>query len=45
MTMTARSGSVTLMYSTALTLTETLSRVITSCGGISMATIRRETRF
>ncbi|GIW52118.1 MAG: hypothetical protein KatS3mg081_1473 [Gemmatimonadales bacterium] len=32
------------MYSTALTLIETLSRVITSWGGMSIATIRNETR-
>ena len=30
------------MYRTAFTLTETLSRVITSCGGMSSATIRSE---
>ena len=45
MMMTARSGSVTRMYSTAFTFTETLSRVITSWGGMSNATIRSETRF
>src|SRR5688572_23514122 len=32
------------MYNTALTLTDTLSRVITSCGGMSIATMRRDTR-
>src|SRR5215470_5033070 len=40
----ARRGSTTRKYSTALTFTETLSRVITSCGGTSMVTVRRSTR-
>ena len=34
--MIAFSGSTTRKYTTALTLTETLSREITSCGGTSM---------
>src|SRR5512134_904038 len=40
----ARLGSRTRKYSTALTLIETLSRVITSWGGTSIATTRRSTR-
>ena len=31
-------------YTTAFTLTDTLSRVITSCGGTSMTTVRRSMR-
>ena len=31
------------MYSTAFTLIEMLSRVITSCGGMSSAMMRRQT--
>ena len=41
----AFSGSATRIYRTAFTFTETLSRVMTSCGGISSATIRSETRL
>ena len=41
---TAFSGSTIRKYTTALTLTETLSRVITSCGGTSMTTVRRSMR-
>src|SRR5215471_8368579 len=37
-------GSTTRKYTTALTLTETLSSVITSCGGTSRTMVRRSTR-
>jgi hypothetical protein len=37
-------GSMTRKYATALTLAGTLSRVITSWGGISKVTVRRSTR-
>ena len=40
----ARFGSITRKYTTALTFTDTLSRVITSCGGTSSTTVRRLTR-
>jgi hypothetical protein len=43
--MIAIAGSRTFMYITAFTFTETLSRVITSWGGTSTATMRSETRF
>ena len=33
------------MYSTAFTLTEMLSRVITSCAGMSIAMMRSDTFF
>src|SRR5471030_1017925 len=39
--MIAFCGSTTRKYTTAFTLTETLSRVITSCGGTSSTTVRR----
>ena len=42
--MMARSGSTTRKYTTALTLTDTLSCEITSCGGTSITTVRRSTR-
>ncbi|MNC94481.1 hypothetical protein D3C83_113460 [compost metagenome] len=42
--MMASWGSTTRKYTTALTFTETLSRVITSCGGTSNTTMRRSTR-
>ena len=42
--MTARSGSLTLKYSTASTFIETLSREMTSWVGISITWIRRSTR-
>src|SRR5213076_3009751 len=38
---TAFCGSMTRKYTTAFTFTETLSRVITSCGGTSSTTVRR----
>jgi hypothetical protein len=38
---TAREGSSTRRYSTALTFMVTLSRVITSLGGMSSVTVRR----
>src|SRR5208282_2888106 len=41
---TAREGSTTRKYRTALTLTVTLSLVITSCGGMSSVTVRRSIR-
>jgi hypothetical protein len=41
---TARFGSRTRKYSTAFTFTDTLSLVITSCGGTSMVTVRRSIR-
>ena len=41
---TALSASTTRKYSTALTLTETLSRVMRSCPGISMTIVRKSTR-
>src|SRR3954468_17039087 len=37
-------GSITRKYTTAFTLTETLSRVMTSCGGTSKTRVRRSTR-
>jgi len=42
--MMAFSGSTTLKNTTAFTLTDTLSREITSCGSTSMVTTRRSTR-
>ena len=42
--MIASCGSTTRAYTTALTLTDTLSRVITSCAGTSITTVRRSTR-
>src|SRR5687768_9885652 len=39
----ARRGSITRKYSTAFTFTDTLSRVMTSCGGTSKTTVRRLT--
>ncbi len=41
--MIAFCGSTTRKYTTAFTLTETLSRVITSWGGTSRTTVRRST--
>src|SRR6266571_2501148 len=41
---TAFCGSTTRKYTTAFTFTETLSRVITSCGGTSCTTVRSDTR-
>src|SRR3954468_22538336 len=41
--MTASDGSLTRKYNTALTFTEMLSRVITSCGGMSSTTTRIDT--
>ncbi len=37
----ARAGSMTRKYSTALTFTDTLSRVMTSCDGTSSVMVRR----
>src|SRR3990167_6167954 len=42
--MMALSGATTRKNTTALTLTDTLSREITSCGSTSMVTTRRSTR-
>ena len=41
--MIAFCGSTTRKYTTAFTFTDTLSRVITSCGGTSNTTVRRST--
>ena len=41
--MTALAASSTRKKITAFTFTDTLSRVITSCGGTSMVTVRRLT--
>src|SRR6185437_6025407 len=41
--MTARVASTTRKYTTAFTFSETLSRVMMSCGGISHVTTRNET--
>ncbi len=41
--MIAFCGSTTRKYTTAFTFTDTLSRVMTSCGGTSSTTVRRST--
>ena len=42
--MIAFCGSTTRKYTTALTFTDTLSREIRSCGGMSMTMVRMSTR-